>query len=51
MKFDNMSFGVAYSGLVPDWISSQLCDFDNSLNFSDSHFPQRREQGNRAHQC
>lgn len=49
-QFDNMSLGVASLSLTPDWKSSQLCDFVNLLNFSDFHVPQRREQGNRAHQ-
>lgn len=46
-QFGNMGFGVAYSGLIPGWISSQLCDFHDLLNFSDSHFPLRRKQDDR----
>ena len=46
MQFGNMGLDGASLGLISDWISAQLCDFDNLLNFSDSYFSWRREQSN-----
>lgn len=43
-----MGFGVGFSGLIPGWIPSQLCDFHDLFTFSDSHFPPRRKRDDRG---
>lgn len=46
-QFGHIGFGVAYSALIAGSISSQLCDFNSFLNFSDPHFTWINEQNKR----